>query len=326
MAPSTRGNPDHESENESVETQLRTPVPSSQSDPLIRILEELKNRSGNRSLSRVNDPSTFSGRNRQQLRLFLGQCEAVFVARESEFNSARSKITFTGTYFTDLALEWYLQVLPELNKFESWTQFTKVLSENFGDTNEVAKAERQLDQLRMGNSQECITYVTRFRTLAAIIQWKDDKPLISAFRRGLPDRILDDIMRMRENPETLDDYINMSLEIDGRYWESQAFKTARNSRSPSETPSGNTKGSSAKPSANIPSATSTSRQSSERSAPKHLTSDFHLTKDERDKRFRNGECLYCGNRGHTLSECPKRKPSSSKPANSAPSGGSPKNI
>ncbi|ORY54071.1 hypothetical protein BCR35DRAFT_244818, partial [Leucosporidium creatinivorum] len=45
--------------------------------------------------------------------------------------------------------------------------------------------------------------------------------------------------------------------------------------------------------------------------PLPLTSDGKVTEEEKQKRMRDGLCLYCGGAGHILNTCPKRPASSS---------------
>jgi len=110
---------------------------------------------------------------------------------------------------------------------------------------------------------------------------------------------------MRDRPETIEELINQCLDIDNRYWEAKAYKS-NNNRSFS-TSSG---------SSQQTSRTSTSNSNNRRppprpvvSAPRHLTSDYHLTRETREERMRSGKCLYCGQLGHTVAQCPKSKTS-----------------
>jgi len=151
---------------------------------MLQLLTELTNRvtAGGKKLTRVNDPDSFSGRKRSQFRIFMKQCESVFHARSSEFDTDSTKISYTGTYLTDEALEWYHDLLPEIDQFETWDQFKELMHKSFGDPNEIATAERQLHQLRMGSDQDCITYVTKFRSLISVLKWKEDSPIMANFR------------------------------------------------------------------------------------------------------------------------------------------------
>lgn len=312
--------PQQSHEDISVENQLREGTPNSlatnRDDAMIQLLQSLTNKvmSGKRGLTRVNDPETFSGRDRHQFRQFIKQCETVFNARESEFDTERSKISYAGTYLKDIALEWYYDLLEDLDQFETWSQFRDLMQENFGDPNEISTAERQIYQLRMSHSQEIANYITKFRSLLSILKWNDDKQLISLFRRGLPDRILDDLTRMRDHPETLEDLFRICLEIDNRYWEAQAYKSQNRGThlSPIQNnrQSGNStwrNGNSSGNSRTFNRNQSSGFQQRNTWATTHLNSDRHLNQSTREERIRSGKCLYCGQAGHTVANCSKAR-------------------
>lgn len=295
----------HESSiNEGVATQV-----SSHSEPLMNLLAQLTDRVANsgthnpRPFGHTQGPTRFSGNDHSKLQQFVQQCEVNFFARPSDFPTDRSKIAYAGTYLDGNALSWYaLKVKEDPDSLNSWTEFANKLKQLFGNANEVAWAERQLSKLQMRPHQECIGYVTRFRNLINCLSW-NDAAYVSAFKRGLPDRILDEIMRSSKHIDTLDAYIELALEIDRRYWEMQSYKEQRTGPQRARNFStGN------RDTATFPSHSKNQGTKKVDAKPQDsgkLNKDKKLTDTERERRVKLGLCMYCGNSGHLRAECPE---------------------
>lgn len=261
-------------------------------------------------------PDPFDGKDRNKLRSFLQQCEAVFIAKKLDFIDDSDKVTFVGTYLTDQALHWYLRMVhAQDTSLVSWSAFTQCLKNSFGHPNEEAWAETRISQLRMYPNQDCVGYVTRFRDYADILNW-DDKALMSSFKKGLPDRLLDELGRLTENSSTLEELIVKTLHIDEKYWETHSFKEQRaisrnNTGSRYQTSTAN-KGNERKPLVNYvprknpaPQVKKENAEDSGKTRSSHLTKDGKITQQERDRRMRLGLCMFCGENGHLRTNCPQ---------------------
>lgn len=284
---------------------------------MIEVLTKLSRRLNNdRPSSRnfkVNEPEPFTGRNRFNLQLFIRQCESVFRAKRGDFSESEDKVSYAGTYLVDLAQHWYTrQIAANSECLNDWLDFIKELEENFGDVNKEVTAEKRLRNLRMRSGEECVEFITKFKDIIEPLNWNDE-PLMSAFKRGLPDRILSELMRRERDPENLEELMKSSLDIDKRYWEFQAIQQERSR------PSGSTFNHSQQPSRPAfkpnQSPRSWTRPSNQNikpvkkpfNKPSFLTSDYKLTTDEKERRTKQGLCLYCAKPGHVVAECPLRQ-------------------
>ncbi|KAJ8457683.1 hypothetical protein ONZ51_g11379 [Trametes cubensis] len=180
----------------------------------------------------------------------------------------------------------------------------------------------------MGDNQRIAKYITQFTRLATQVRW-GNAPLRYRFYDGLPNRLKDRISEVGK-PETLVALRDLAQSIDNRYWE----RRAEVSRDSGFSKSGN------KPSSDPKSSNSGNNRTPglRRSPPKtpkapaktysdKLGKDGKLTPEERQRRFANNLCLFCGGAGHTASACPKKTSAATKgraaQANPAPAAPAP---
>jgi hypothetical protein len=176
----------------------------------------------------------------------------------------------------------------------------------------------------MKDSQRITRYLVEFNRLAAQTQW-GESALRHQFYRGLPPRIKDEVSRVGK-PATLVGFRQLAQSIDARYWErrseinreapaskSEPSKRLENTK-PSDKPS--TKPQEKRPSTNPPprpsNPGSTSSNSKTTDLSGKLGQDGKLTQEERNRRFANNLCLFCGGMGHMAKDCSKRTKSDAK--------------
>jgi hypothetical protein len=272
----------------------------------------------------ARSPDKFDGSDRNKLRQFLAQCRVVFLNHERRFASERARILYAASYLTGVAADWFEPFTLDLNNpvINSWATFESRLQSLFGDPDEVATAEYKLEVLRMREGDHVSNYITKFRTYAAVLDW-EDSALRFAFRRGLPGRILDLIALRETKPRSLLELMDVALNVDQRHWERDREKKLYSSRSGASTSvsttSTFTRSKSVTPSnrshtpgatSNQPSGGSSSRHNTPRPSSnpldKVLDQSGKVRADEKKRRFDLGLCLYCGDRGHKLQDCPKR--------------------
>lgn len=78
-----------------------------------------------------------------------------------------------------------------------------------------SRAEQDIQSLRQQGSAS--SYARRFQELASELEWKD-KALMFFFYQGLKDNVKD-ILVFRNQPDTLEEYINMAVELDDRLFQ-----------------------------------------------------------------------------------------------------------
>lgn len=138
-------------------------------------------------------------------------------------------------------------------------------------------------------------YAIEFRTLAAETNW-DSRALRAALRKGLTDRIKDELV-YKDFPEDLEKFIELCVCLDVWYHE-RCQKRLRTRKLPKTvyrlTPNFQAP---PQPEPEI---------SDEPQAPVESmeVSRLQLTESEKQRRRALGLCLYCGLKGHLLSVCP----------------------
>lgn len=242
---------------------------------------------------KVSLPAKFSG-DRRSFRGFLFQLELVFRVRPADYYSDSLKIATFGTLLDGKALKWFLPYLEkQLIDTMTWETFKITATETFGEPCRKLNAETRL--MNLVQSGSLIDYVSEFTSLSSEIEWSENA-LISHFRRGLNPSLLD-LMVTYEVPSTLTEMVTLATQVDNRVWESKQIRRQlsksvqhSNSRAPKQSP---------RP------------MNSPVPAPKDpYAMDLDASKkgpisaEERKRRYDSKLCLYCGNPGHRVSECP----------------------
>jgi hypothetical protein len=232
---------------------------------------------------------------------------------------------------------------PLPTMLDDWEQFADELFNMFGNQHLQSTAQNALLNLKMKENTRVSEYLVAFNSHAPYTGW-NDVALAGQFYRGLPDR-LKDAFQLVGRPQTLAGMRQYALEFDQRYWERQAESGNRpvpafrsrdkdNKKKPDQgsksenqrSDSGNRSNNSAnnnsqrsdgkkKPSDNSD-RKETGSSDRKDSKPPAKESDGKtqprgpLDAQEKERRKREGLCLYCGEKGHLVSECPKPRKSS----------------
>jgi hypothetical protein len=180
----------------------------------------------------------------------------------------------------------------------------------------------------MQDNQHIVKYNVEFNRLAIRTGW-DDSVLRHRYYTGLAERIKD-VMGPQGKPSTLDAMKTLAHSIDSRHWERQREKSragkskadgkADKSDKPdhkSDHKSDDKKGSTSKHNnhKHNKDKQKNDSKSSSGNAPAYaekLGKDGKLTQAERQRRFDNNLCMFCGGVGHGAKDCPKSSSSASK--------------
>jgi hypothetical protein len=166
----------------------------------------------------------------------------------------------------------------------------------------------------MKTNERIAKYMVRFNRLASQLTW-GDSALRHQFYRGLPDRIKDEMTKV-DYENTLMGIRNSAQKIDQRYW-TRELEKRRDSEAEHSKPNIKSKARSMEPRPTPSSSTSKPKSSSYRtsdassSKPKpayanKLGSDGKITQTEKERRQKEGLCMYCGGKGHIAADCKKR--------------------
>ncbi|MBW0552750.1 hypothetical protein O181_092465 [Austropuccinia psidii MF-1] len=172
-------------------------------------------------------PECFYGTQPFKVRSFIQSCQLIFYNDPENFSQDRKKVLYAISFLIGRAEKW---IKPYLSNFtnqdpnyllNSWNLFESQLFTLFGDPNEVRKAEAELDSLRMKEGGHVSLYIANFRSLVSIIGDLDERSLICHFRKGLPSRIVDQLVSHLSRIDSLQDLMDITLELDTRYHERQ---------------------------------------------------------------------------------------------------------
>ena len=244
-------------------------------------------------------------------------------------------MTFALSYLRGTALEYFEPSILDSDEFpewmDNWSAFIRTLRIQFGPIDPTADAEDGIDNLKMHDNQHIVKYNVEFNRLAIRTGW-DDGVLRHRYYSGLAERVKD-IMGQQGKPATLEDMKNLAHSIDSRHWERlrEKSRAGRNKSDHSDKPdnknnksddkgktpasnnnSKNNNSNSNNNKSNKPAKASSSSSGNSASIADKLGKDGKLAKEERQRRFDNNLCLYCGGTGHTAANCNKSNSSSSK--------------
>lgn len=291
--------------------------------------------------SKVREPDTFDGSDSKKLRSFLVLCQLNFNDRPTAFRSDQTKVNYALSYLKGTALDWFEPDLLAIQDggyppdwYDDYPAFVKELRDNFGPHDPVGDAEADLENLRMRDNQRITKYLVDFNRHASQVKW-GPAALRHQLYRGLPSRLKDEIARVGK-PDSLAELRTLAQSIDARYWErrtevsretsSSTQKTTQNSSNSNQEKKNNSSSSSSKPAASSSSSSHPPKHKNTSTPASDLSSklgkDGKLTKEERQRRFDNNLCLFCGGTGHTAKECRKASSSAAKAraANAKPEG------
>lgn len=180
-------------------------------------------------------------------------------------------------------------------------QFISEMLRVFDHPLQGKEAGSRLLSLRQGTNSAS-NYAIDFRILAAKSGW-DKLALQGIFRRGLSEELKDELAA-RDDTSSLEELISLTVRLDNRLRERRRERTVRggpqrgavSSWNPSDAPPPHRESFTTSPAAATSSSTAVSEEPM-------LLGRTRLTPEERQRRLRQGLCLYCGQTGHIRSDC-----------------------
>ncbi|MBW0477435.1 hypothetical protein O181_017150 [Austropuccinia psidii MF-1] len=229
-------------------------------------LQEASVSESSRSLSfktpSMNPPESFDGTRPFKVRIFIQSCQLIFNNNHENFSQERKKKLFETQRFT-----------------------------LFGDPNNFRKAEAALDSLEMKEGGHVSLYITDFRSLASRIGDWGERARIHHFRKGLPSRIMDQLASHPSRIDSLQDLMDITLELDTRYYERQNEKSHHQEKNPEASKSNSSHHQSSSSSSHKKKKNFKKRDKPHSSL---LNKDFKLMNSEKERRIKEGLCTYCG--------------------------------
>ena len=201
--------------------------------------------------------------------------------------------------------------------FESYLDFLKELRRSFGDPNRIATAEVAMEKLTQTGSIDL--YYSKFREYMDVLDWSEATKVYK-FRTGLKESIKTLLTNRSQYTEEKDFetlYINARKaenDLDLRAQESRGSSGHTQTKSNSNNRNNKSNFSSYKPSPKNNNSTAYGTHSGPmdlNAAPRKTFNSrknyTQLSKEEKEQRFKKGQCFYCKETGHYVSECPKAK-------------------
>ena len=252
---------------------------------------------------KIITPKPFEG-DFELCRGFLVQCELVFQHQPSRYGSDGAKIAFVLSLLSGRALRWATAAVGQSSRLSStYSAFRAEFKSVFDHPEDGEDAATRLHSIQQG-SRSVADYTLEFRILAADSKW-GDKALQSAYRRGLSEAVKDGLLRDR--PSSYNELIELALLMDQRLRERRAERAHRtpNTNQRSAVVEARVSSSQAPVSSSPTYPASAAPAALEAEEPMQLGRS-RLSAGERERRFQQRLCLYCGQGGHVIRDCGTR--------------------
>ncbi|MBW0577391.1 hypothetical protein O181_117106 [Austropuccinia psidii MF-1] len=169
----------------------------------------------------------------------------------------------------------------------------------------------------MKESGHVSLYITDFRSLMSRIGDWGERAYIHVYRRELASRLLDQLAYHPGMFDTLQELMDVTLELDPRYHERQKEKGGNQEKKPPVTGSNKSRtpqnSSSKRPHQKKNKKGKKFQSSNDKPHASLLNKDNELIGSEKERRIKEGLCAYCGGK-HPIENCfkrPQNKPGSS---------------
>ncbi|MBW0493770.1 hypothetical protein O181_033485 [Austropuccinia psidii MF-1] len=175
----------------------------------------------------IKAPYSLDGTKAYKLRGFIQSCQLISHNDPANFFSDRKKFLYSTSFLTGRAgkcIEPYLSNISNEDPyylFNNWRLFETRLFTLLGDPNEVRKAEQELDNLKMKEGGQLSLYIADLRSLMSRIGDWGERAYIHVYRRGLASRLLDQLASRPGIFDSLQELMDITLELDTRYHERQ---------------------------------------------------------------------------------------------------------
>ena len=232
-------------------------------------------------------PEKYAG-DPEKCRQFLVQCELAIGAQPAKFSNELSKVAFVIQLLTGPPLAWATAMWEQQAAVcQNFRSFVTELRRVFDHPVTGQEAAKRLYALRQGGDTAA-EYTVKFRTLAVESGWNVPS-LLTAYQQGLSEQIKDELAG-REQQEDLEGLIQMAIRVDNRIRERRRERRGRF-------------GGSIQVGARYMSVPSPPPDQDDE--PMQIGA-ARLSAEERSRRFREGRCLFCGDKGHVVAHCRQR--------------------
>lgn len=235
-------------------------------------------------------PERFYGDPRK-FETFLNQCRLHFLCKPGVFQDDSAKTAFMMSYMGGNAANWTIPLLERNDPvLHSFFDFCLELRKLFDRKSHMLSLDRELLTLRQG-SQDLLSYITSFNRLVVETEWPPAKR-ISIFYQGLRGELKDVLAQVVQLPNTCEDLIDLTVQLDHRLLERRGDRNRGEGRYFYP---------------RVKSSTEDHPKVPEGVEPMQIGGIRRpLYLEEKEKRRRLKQCLYCGKGGHFIKDCRAR--------------------
>ncbi|XP_075444753.1 retrotransposon-derived protein PEG10 [Ascaphus truei] len=234
---------------------------------------------------RLPAPHRYSG-DPLECRGFLNQCFIQFELTPSRFPSSRTKVAYIVSLLTGDALAWASPIWEQRTDLtQDIGRFTKEFRRVFDTPGRKITAASSLLHISQGD-RPVARYALEFRKVAAETAWNDEA-LSSVFWQDLSEQLKDELAA-HEHPSDLEGLIAICIRVDQRLQERRSERSHHHQ---------------VKPRTSLIHSSFPEVPATDVPEPMQLGGN-KLSTSKKQRRRSVGLCLYCGNSGHFVPQCP----------------------
>ena len=249
--------------------------------------------------ARAKKPDQFNGKKGKEAESFLSRMELYFQDYdEGTFSDARKISNTLLNMGAGAASAWAQPFIRDMTlkreheMLSSWEIFKAKFLGDFSDPSKKERAVREIKALRQ--TRDALSYTSQFRLLSQELQWNTDA-LIDQYREGLKPGVKQELFKqeMQHEEESkswdLETWMRMACRIDDMLFTHNKVYAKAGSPEESRKEEINTDPV-GKAGSTIP-------------FPNSRNKGVLVPDEEKDRRRKEGLCIKCGKKGHTLVKC-----------------------
>lgn len=245
-------------------------------------------------------PPTYDGKDKAGWMTFISQCKFYIMGSAKDFPDDPTKVAFVISLLRGPAYQQFepYATLPEHKQplfFKDFDSFVSEAESRLGDPDRIHTLTARLRNLKQTGS--AAAYVGAFKRITPFLDW-NDSALQAQFLDGLKPEVFNMLALVDDNPN-IDSLCDRAIKIDNRIAKGSKKQLKTQHDKSHSNKSNNHSNSNSDPG---PVPMDIDATTSPRRGP--------LTSQERERRIKNDLCLYCGEPGHKVNQCPasKKKP------------------